>query len=266
LKAKLVLVLLLAFGAFVGPMVLRSSVAHADGIEVRSQAAQTKFPDGVTFTIFLASNAEINSVRFNYRILPDGTNVAGRPQCTTGAVVNCNIAVGGSSAAFMVPGADILYSWEIADAAGNKLETDQARYTYTDTRFQWQTITSGILTVNYYSGSENTNRTILDTARQIIDKMSALEGTKIDFPVKIWVYATANDMRPAILSNRRIKPNANDPTTLGEVVYSDTAMVSRDTMPLDIVRHEVTHIVTRQALKGALGDSPSGSFRPAMVS
>jgi hypothetical protein len=37
---------------------------------------------------------------------------------------------------------------------------------------------------------------------------------------------------------------------LGEVVYSDTAMVSADVATLDITRHEVAHIVTRQATKG----------------
>jgi hypothetical protein len=37
---------------------------------------------------------------------------------------------------------------------------------------------------------------------------------------------------------------------LGEVVYSDTAMVSADVQTLDIARHEVAHIVTREATKG----------------
>ena len=40
---------------------------------------------------------------------------------------------------------------------------------------------------------------------------------------------------------------------LGEVVYSDTAMVSADVATIDIVRHEVAHIVTREATRGPFG-------------
>jgi hypothetical protein len=39
-------------------------------------------------------------------------------------------------------------------------------------------------------------------------------------------------------------------TVLGEVLYSDTAMVSADTATLDITRHEIAHIVTREATRG----------------
>jgi len=231
--------------------------AAADGIEVQSQAAQNRFPDGVEFTVFVASGSEIASVRLRYQILPDGTTVFGRPQCTAGAAVNCSITVGGNASAFLVPGVDITYSWEIQDAAGQKLETPEARYTYRDDRFRWESMSEGNVTLYYYSGSEQSNRGLLRAARETIDRMSQIIGTTVDLPVKVWAYNSASEMRAAILSNRRIPPNANNPTTLGEVVYSDTALVSRDTQALDIVRHEVTHIVMRQATKGALGDPPA---------
>ena len=72
------------------------------------------------------------------------------------------------------------------------------------------------------------------------------------FPVKVYLYDTADEMQPAIApggSGRGVQ-------TLGEVVYSDTAMVSADVDTIGIVRHEVAHIVTREATKGPFGIAP----------
>jgi hypothetical protein len=66
--------------------------------------------------------------------------------------------------------------------------------------------------------------------------------------VKILYYDTASDMQAAIISN-----NAEGVITRGEVVYSDTAMVSADVASGDITRHEVTHIVVREAINGPFG-------------
>ena len=62
------------------------------------------------------------------------------------------------------------------------------------------------------------------------------------------MYATADEMQPAIApaAGRGVQ-------ILGEVVYSDTAMVSADVDAIDITRHEVAHIVTRAASKGPFG-------------
>jgi hypothetical protein len=62
-------------------------------------------------------------------------------------------------------------------------------------------------------------------------------------------------MQPAIAS-RRGQGNDNTIQTLGEVGASDTALVSRDTEFLDIVRHELAHVVTRAATQGHLVDIP----------
>src|SRR5205823_7788709 len=56
-------------------------------------------------------------------------------------------------------------------------------------------------------------------------------------------------MQPAIAPGGGIR----GAVILGEVVYSDTAMVSVDNAPLDVARHEVAHVVTGVATKGPFG-------------
>jgi hypothetical protein len=90
---------------------------------------------------------------------------------------------------------------------------------------------------------------VLAAAVETFETVGALEQTQVPFPIKVFVYRTADEMQPAIA------PNGGGPGVriLGEVVYSDTAMVSVDTGAIDITRHEVAHIVTGEATKGPFG-------------
>ena len=85
--------------------------------------------------------------------------------------------------------------------------------------------------------------------------MEQLLGTHVGFPVKVYLYDSAEDMRPAALS--ATESPEEGVITLGEVFFSDTAVVSFDVRPQDILRHELAHIVIRQALKGPFGDLPA---------
>lgn len=226
----------------------QSATAEAEGIEVRSQNTINRFPQGIQFTIFLTSDAQITSARLRATVLPDRPTATVRGTCTAGTAPTCNASLGDTQASYMVPGAEVRYVWEIEDSNGNKLQTPEASVTYMDDRFQWQAISEGNLTVYYYFGSDEMPRGVLRTARETIDRISALEKTSIDFPLKIWVYETANAMSQAVASTAGRGPNSSV-RTLGEVGAADTALVSRDVDFLNIVRHELAHIVTGQATK-----------------
>jgi hypothetical protein len=118
-----------------------------------------------------------------------------------------------------------------------------------DTRFTFATLKQGNVTVYYHSGAQSQAQAVLQAAADTLQKVGQLEGTQVTFPVKVFVYTTAGEMQPSIA------PGGSAPgvVILGEVVYSDTAMVSEDVETLDIVRHEVAHIVTAQATKGPYG-------------
>src|SRR5688500_15927033 len=85
-------------------------------IEVRSSVSANAFPDGGRFTLFAASDANITNVRLRYRVLPDGPVSFARAQCTTGREVSCTALVGETRQSYIVPGAEVVYAWEIEDA------------------------------------------------------------------------------------------------------------------------------------------------------
>jgi Peptidase MA superfamily len=242
------LVLLSASGLPYGP-----PKASAD-IEIRSQAAQNLFPDGIRFSVFMASDAEITDVRLRYRILPGDVISSVQSSCTGGN--SCNVVVGSTQQSYMVPGAEVLYWWEISDSSGAQVTTEQQMVVYEDTRFEWQSVSGSDITVYYYFGDEESQQTVLRIAQETIERFERIERTTVDFPIKVWVYRTSGEMAPAVASRLGSGPNSSV-RTLGEVGAADTALVSRDTDFLNIVRHELTHIVTNAATEHHLADLPT---------
>jgi hypothetical protein len=253
-KSVGVLVLLVAV-VMAGHIASPARPASAE-VEVVTNTASNQFPDGIRFDFFFSSTAPVTDVRLRFRILPDGVNATARPECTEGRVMNCQVVVGNVGATYMVPGAQVVYSWAVTDEAGTRFQSEEATITYEDVRFDWNSVTEGNLTVNYYFGDEASARNVLNVATETVNRFTALMKTTLDFPVKIWVYETARDMQPAIAS-RRGQGDDGSIQTLGEVGASDTALVSRDTEFLDIVRHELTHVVTNAATSTHLAEVPT---------
>jgi hypothetical protein len=230
-------------------------VAAQGGIVVDSTDATNDFPDGVTFKVSLHSDADITKVVFRYVIPPEGASVYEEPECSGTRAVQCTFNLKSNAKLFLVPGANVIYRWQAEDAAGNTLETEQATFVYEDTRFDWTSMTDGNLTIWYYAGSESDVRSLLQTGVEGLVRMEELLGARVGFPVKVYLYASAEDMREAALS-ASVSPSEGV-ITLGEVFFSDTAVVSADVVPEDVLRHELAHIVIRQAVKGPFGNLPA---------
>jgi len=84
--------------------------------------------------------------------------------------------------------------------------------------------------------------------------MSALLGAQVDFPVKVWVYDDNNDMLAAL--PRQSQGQEIERRTAGVRVTSDTVLMLADGGG-DILRHELTHVVTKVAGEGSYGGLPA---------
>lgn len=218
-----------------------------DAADFGSSSATSDFPNGIVFHLDADADAPPQDTRLIYEVAPDGFRTTAVPDCTGDRVIACTFQLAATQQNKLIPGAEVTYFWRITSAAGVVHESDSREVMYEDSRFDWQTINDDIITV-WYTGSQDDAQSLLSAARESIDRNSALLQTTVDFPVKVFFYPSAREMAPAILSD-----NAEGVITLGKVVYSNTAMVAADDEPLDIARHEVAHIVVRQAVPPPFG-------------
>jgi hypothetical protein len=216
-----------------------------EGVNVLSDAVRNDFPTGVTFTLSFSSAEQPDEVRVSYELAPDGTGATAIADCDGSGTINCSFTLTSGRGIYVIPGAQITYHWEVTDAAGDRTSTEEQLYVHGDTRFSFSELREGNVTVFYHPGTADEAPAVLQAAIEGIDRTGRLEQATVPFPVKIFLYETAQEMQPAIVSG-----GGQGVTVLGEVLYSDTAMVSADTATLDITRHEIAHIVTREATRG----------------
>ncbi len=239
-------------------VVMPLGTAHAQsGITVDSADAKNDFPNGIDFSLSFHGDIDLSQLKvtFRYTIPPEGASTYEEPECNGGESVQCTYDLKSGPDLFLVPGANVNYYWQIDDASGNSMKTPAATFVYEDTRFDWKSMTQNNLTLWYYAGSESSARSLLQTGIDGLQNMEHLLNTQVSFPVKVFLYDSAQDMQPAAASSSESPEEGV--VTLGEVVFSDTAVVARDERPADVMRHEIAHIVIGQAVKGPFSRLPA---------
>ena len=232
---------------------LAGGLARAQGIEVTAQDVANSFPDEIVFRLSVGSDADVQEVTVRYEILPDGVPAYGVPQFEPGRQVQVDFHLDANDGQlYLAPGAEILYHWEIEDAAGNVVVTPGTTFVYQDTRYEWVSASEGAVSVHWYGDRDA--ESYLRVAADTLDRMSSLLGVEAIFPVKVWVYDDNDDMLAAL--PRRSQGQEIERRTAGVRVASDTVLMLADGGG-DILRHELTHVVTKVAGVGPYGDLPA---------
>ena len=100
---------------------------------------------------------------------------------------------------YIPPGTEITYFFEIWDATGAVHRTPGQKIVYTDSRFQWLTLSSGPIIVYYYGeGGEAQAQLAADAARQTLQQMAPLLGFDPSEPVRIVSYQSYAHMSSAL--------------------------------------------------------------------
>jgi hypothetical protein len=141
------------------------------------------------------------------------------------------------------PGTVVNYWWVIVDASGNKLKTTPAQVRFDDTRFSWQKITEGKVTIYWYEGKESFAQDIMSTSQQALERLSKDTGAFLAEPIRIYIYANANDLRGSMIFPQE---------WTGGVSFTQFSCIAIGISSTNLswgrraIAHELTHLVTHQ--------------------
>ncbi len=239
-----------------------AETARAEGgdIEVLEHSAKSQFPDGIEFNVSARSTSEIDDIRVYFRTLG---NVK---QSSYSAVeFEAGTSVDGTSLVkskgqgnYFPPGTTMEYSFEIRDKAGAVLRTPEQEFVYLDTRFDWLTVTFGLITVYYYGEyAEARARTILDAASQALDRMKPVLGIEPTEPLRIVAYDNYRDMATALPF--RSQATAEQLVTQG-MAFSNLRVLlveGSDATVKGTTSHEFVHLLVHEAAGPAITDVPA---------
>ena len=195
-----------ALAALFGFILLLSGVAHPvqaqqEGeIRILSHRVESRFPDSVHFFIEAAGPDEINDIRVYLKTIGQVSRSAYRQvEFEPGTAVSgeAELLSGGNN--YFPPGTRMAYSFELRDTAGRVLRTEEQIFVYLDNRFEWLTVSAGLITV-YYNNPLVAERAqhVLDTAAATLEYMGPVLGINPQEPLHIVTYHNYRDMAGAL--------------------------------------------------------------------
>jgi hypothetical protein len=129
---------------------------------------------------------------------------------------------------------------------------------FDDSRFTWYNLTSAVpegggMTLSWYTGGDSFARALMDTCEEGLARLTQNIGAYPERPIKIYVYASANDLKGAMVFSQE---------WTGGVAFMDFGIIAIEIPPGELewgesaLVHELTHLVVRQATFGPYGQLP----------
>lgn len=155
----------------------------------------------------------------------------------------------------LAPFTTVNYWWELT-TAGQSERVPGGSFTYADDRFQWQTLTSGDVTVHWADGDLSLGQTALDIVAEARPRLQTIIPAGNQVPVKIYIYPSTGDLRSALRLTGRDWLGANAHPQLGVLLVT---AVNPRTATFDLgqsIPHELAHLLLYEATRPAYEQVP----------
>jgi hypothetical protein len=241
-------------------LVITPTVSHAQGgISLLDSSAQIYFPSALAFNIKAQSQNDIVKLRLHYQV--DRMNYApitneAWPAFTPSTKVQTQW-VWDMRKASLPAGATVTYWWTIEDTTGDSLTTPSQKIRFDDLRFNWMKVTSGQISLFWYKGNQSFIDQLTAACQQALDRLAQDTGVHLKQPVSIYIYATPEDLRGAMVFPQE---------WTGGVAFTEYGIIAIG-IPINeldwgkgALAHELGHMVTHQ-----ITFSPYGAILPTWL-
>ncbi len=224
-----------------------TATAQGDnGPAVLDSSVEIDFPMRLNFSVAARSGTDITDIRLHYRVdrmayarITSESFLDFNPSQQVSADWTWDMRKTGG----LPPGSRIEYWWTIADAAGKSLKTAPSTVRMEDSRYPWQSLTDGMLTLYWYEGDISFARTIITAARRSLERLETSTGAGLKNPISLYIYSGSEDLQSAMIFPRE---------WTGGVAFARYSTIAIGIPPdrldwgLRAMAHELTHLVTHQ--------------------
>lgn len=244
---------------FVAVLTADPAVAQQAEIEILNHRVDTNFPTDVKFYVEAAGPDEIEEVRVVMKTLGQTTRSAYRQvEFEPGTTVSGEAELLTSGNNYVPPGTRMAYSFEVRDKAGRMLQTEEQEFVYLDSRFQWYTVSEGIITV-YFNDPlvESRAEHVLETALKSMAITGPVLGINPDVPLHIITYHNYREMIGALPF--RSQATSSQLITQGMAFDEERVLMvhSGDQSVTGTTAHEFVHLLVGDALGRAYSRVPA---------
>jgi hypothetical protein len=254
MKKRLVLVALLLLTL----AVLSPGLAQAQGeLSVLDSWAEADFPMRMNFNLSARSNFDITDIRLCYSV--DRTSFADvftevSVDFIPGTTVDASFSLEMVMVGGLPPGSSLDYWWKLEDAGGGQLETRPARVRFDDTRYDWDSLTQGQITIYCYQDDEDFVNELMEAAQEALARLSEDTGAVLEKLAQLYIYANSSDLQGAMIHPKE---------WTGGVAYTRHGIIAIGISPTSLgwgkraIAHELAHLVVHQMTLNPYNELPT---------
>ena len=219
-----------------------------------STTQQINFPADISFSALVENGDQLAEAILFYRILPEGPITRQVAEISSGDVTRLAASIPTAGMGTWIPaGSRIEWNWRLTDNDGASVDTDDQLFHYEDPRYDWVPIEDERLVLFYYGDNRGTAERLHRQGSEVIDQMSALLGVELDFQARVYMWASPADASGV----ERVESQSFEEQVItgGTRVLADLVHMFQPTTW--VVRHELTHILTKIAGEGGIGSIPA---------
>lgn len=250
--AGLLIILLL------GIILVPGTAAAADGITVTDNRVTVDFPMSIVFSIDAQSGDALTDIRLHYTVerQQHATVVTEAIAAfTPGAAVTATWTWDMRYTGGMPPGTEITYWWTLEDAAGDEAETLPRAVVIEDTRYDWRSLSEGLVTLYWYAGDDEFAAELMEATQLALTRLSENTGAELLTPVSLYIYENSTALRGALIFAQEWTGGVAF-SQYGTVAIGISPSGSDMTWGKRVISHELTHLVVNQVIFNPYGDIP----------
>ncbi|RPJ22790.1 MAG: hypothetical protein EHM33_22650, partial [Chloroflexi bacterium] len=166
------------------------------GIELENVGASYRFGEQITFVATLKTSISIQNVSI---IISDESQGITHVEPLTVQADGRTEFRFDTKQNILRPFTSVKWNYQFTLSDGSTLQSEPFFVRYADNRFNWQTLESGTVRVNWYQGDPNLGQAALDTAQSGMGSISRFMPVNLAQPVEIFIYANTDDLRGTLV-------------------------------------------------------------------
>ncbi|MEW6566861.1 MAG: peptidase MA family metallohydrolase [Chloroflexota bacterium] len=208
-------------------------------IRIISQSVESQFPDSLTFSIEVRSDAgAITDAAIYLRVGWDEAERIGLPEAFEAAPQVTLTYVWDTRGETVPPFIEVAYYWHIFDSVGNDLSTTPVQVEYSDHTHNWRSLGNERVIVYWYDQREEFGVALFTAAAEAYDHIASITGITTERPARVVIYNNQRDFCSFYA------PNSCEAWVGGQTFPGITVQWGTDVewLVYDVVPHELAHV------------------------
>ncbi|HSL45652.1 MAG TPA: peptidase MA family metallohydrolase [Anaerolineales bacterium] len=217
-----------------------SQARAQSGIELENVSASVDFGKQITFFATIKSSTSIQMVSIMISEEPQGLTLLEPVTVQADGSTEFHFD---TQQNLLRPFTNVKWNYQFTFPDGNTAQSESFFIRYEDDRFEWQTLESDALRVNWYERDASFGQAALDAAQAGLESIDRVMPADLSQPVEFFIYANTEDLRATLTRSGENWAAGHADPALGVVMIAIEPGAEQGIAMEQRIPHELMHVM-----------------------